>query len=273
MLLCVGEDAKGPLAYKKDGVELNGKTLKWKDLSSIEDTGGGKIEIPQDLIEPVVADGWNRDAIKKLKPILEKREPETTLRPPFEGRWLAVVDKTGHHQIKIWAITAIDFVKVDGKGFLYKTDAKTVEDFHGWGQPVYAAADGDVSYAIDTFPDMPVNKSGKFEEANIVTIHHTREEATTYCHLKKGSVTVKQGDKVKRGQKIGEVGNSGASGLPHLHFAMILPVYAKSGTGQYVGIPYRFEECTLVEANKTACKVKIVRARPQEGWVLECPKP
>lgn len=39
-----------------------------------------------------------------------------------------------------------------------------------------------------------------------------------YGHLQKGSVMVKRGDRVKRGQVLGRLGNSGNSSAPHLHF-------------------------------------------------------
>ena len=39
-----------------------------------------------------------------------------------------------------------------------------------------------------------------------------------YAHLQSGSLKVKQGDKIKRGEVIGLVGNSGNTSAPHLHF-------------------------------------------------------
>ncbi len=53
---------------------------------------------------------------------------------------------------------------------------------------------------------------------NLVRIDHPGGLRTTYLHLKKGSVTVKPGDRVTAGQTIGQVGSSGKSSDPHLHF-------------------------------------------------------
>jgi murein DD-endopeptidase MepM/ murein hydrolase activator NlpD len=56
---------------------------------------------------------------------------------------------------------------------------------------------------------------------NLVFIQHEGEWAgyvTQYCHLKTGSVTVKVGDTVKKGQVIGIEGNTGHSFGEHLHF-------------------------------------------------------
>ena len=39
-----------------------------------------------------------------------------------------------------------------------------------------------------------------------------------YAHLQPGSIRVKPGDRVRRGQVLGLLGNSGNSDAPHLHF-------------------------------------------------------
>ena len=53
---------------------------------------------------------------------------------------------------------------------------------------------------------------------NAVVITHADGFDTIYAHLRKGSVAVKKGDSVKRGQRIGSVGLSGLTEFPHLHF-------------------------------------------------------
>ena len=58
------------------------------------------------------------------------------------------------------------------------------------------------------------------------------------CHLKRGSVKVKQGDFVSLGQQIAEVGNSGSSIQPHLHIQVMsndryFPLFANL-------LPFRF---------------------------------
>lgn len=53
---------------------------------------------------------------------------------------------------------------------------------------------------------------------NYVKIKHNNGYRTLYAHLKYGSVTVKVGDKVKKGQVIGYMGNTGHSFGAHLHF-------------------------------------------------------
>jgi hypothetical protein len=60
-----------------------------------------------------------------------------------------------------------------------------------------------------------------FDGGNVVVIRHPEQPgifATRYDHLKQGSITVSPGDQVSRGQRIADVGSSGNSTGPHLHF-------------------------------------------------------
>ena len=62
-----------------------------------------------------------------------------------------------------------------------------------------------------------------FNAGNFILIMHQRnpEAAITfYAHLRKGSIIVANGQRVKKGEKIAEVGSSGASLTPHLHFGV-----------------------------------------------------
>lgn len=79
-------------------------------------------------------------------------------------------------------------------------------DFHAsTGTPVYAAAEGVIIKA---------DFSTTF--GNVVQINHGYGISTLYAHLHK--IDAKVGQKVKRGELIGEVGNTGLSVGPHLHY-------------------------------------------------------
>jgi murein DD-endopeptidase MepM/ murein hydrolase activator NlpD len=77
------------------------------------------------------------------------------------------------------------------------------------GTPIYAAAGGVV-----------VTQEFQSEYGNIVEIDHGNDLISRYAHSSR--VSVKKGDLIKRGQKIAEVGNTGRSTGPHLHFEVLV---------------------------------------------------
>lgn len=76
------------------------------------------------------------------------------------------------------------------------------------GTEIYAANDGVVSLSEST------NEYGE-----TIIIKHNSDFSTLYGHILPGSILVKAGDTVKKGQKIAEVGSSGTTGN-HLHFSV-----------------------------------------------------
>lgn len=93
-------------------------------------------------------------------------------------------------------------------------------DHGGPNMPVYAPADGTVYLAKDGMDN--TYKTGKPDYGNYVMIQHAPGVWTLSGHLLKGSVCVKKGQKVKRGQQVGNMGNSGYSDGPHDHFEVYL---------------------------------------------------
>lgn len=75
------------------------------------------------------------------------------------------------------------------------------------GTPVYAPASGKVVLARDTFMN-----------GNLVIVDHGQGVSTLYAHL--DSMAVKVGDSLRAGEKLGEVGTTGRSTGPHLHWGL-----------------------------------------------------
>jgi len=73
------------------------------------------------------------------------------------------------------------------------------------GTPIYATANGVVSYAG--------RMSGY---GNMVKLDHKYGYSTRYGHMSK--ILVRKGQTIKKGEKIGEVGNTGVSTAPHVHY-------------------------------------------------------
>ena len=86
------------------------------------------------------------------------------------------------------------------------------------GVPAYAVLDGIVVYSHDGEYDM--NTEPLNVPANCVIIDHGNDLYGHYWHFRNGSVSVVAGDQVVTGQQIAEVGSSGSSTAPHLHFEL-----------------------------------------------------
>ncbi|MDR1346697.1 MAG: M23 family metallopeptidase [Bacteroidales bacterium] len=101
-----------------------------------------------------------------------------------------------------------------GFGYRYHPILKTLRMHTGVdiaaerGTPVYAAADGVVA-----------NEGGTSGYGIVVLINHGYSYQTLYAHLSKKAVN--PGKRVKRGELIGYVGNTGLSVGPHLHYEVI----------------------------------------------------
>lgn len=93
-------------------------------------------------------------------------------------------------------------------------------DKGGPNMPVFAPADGTVYLAVDGQDNC--YPWGKPDYGNYVMIQHAPGVWTLSGHLLKGSVCVKKGQKVKRGQQVALMGNSGYSDGPHDHFEVYL---------------------------------------------------
>jgi hypothetical protein len=91
------------------------------------------------------------------------------------------------------------------------------------GVEVRAAAAGTVDALRDGMADVSLNEAGRQaiegkECGNGIRLAHGDDWTTWYCHLRRGSLMVGQGDRVEAGQPLALVGLSGETSFPHVHF-------------------------------------------------------
>lgn len=90
----------------------------------------------------------------------------------------------------------------------------------GWtslysNQPIVSIEDGTVVTAVDGYNNTYPNKK---IYGNYVVVKHSDGNYSLYGHVLKGSICVKRGQKVSKGQQIARMGNTGYSMGQHLHF-------------------------------------------------------
>ncbi|MGE4296572.1 MAG: M23 family metallopeptidase [Desulfovibrionaceae bacterium] len=105
------------------------------------------------------------------------------------------------------------------------TDFRIPRDMMDRGVPVLAATDGVVLRTRDGMPDVNVRQAGLDTvngrgAGNSVIVDHGDGWSTQYSHLRQGSVAVKPGDSVAKGQQIGLVGLSGMTEFPHVELVV-----------------------------------------------------
>jgi murein DD-endopeptidase MepM/ murein hydrolase activator NlpD len=125
-------------------------------------------------------------------------------------------------------------VITDQEGKQYKNSGDLPGDYFCYDKDVLAPADGIIEAVHTGIAD---NKIGDVDTVNnwgnTVVIKHEDYLYSKLSHLKEGSIKHVAGDRVKQGDLIGRVGNSGRSPYPHLHFQFQATPYIGSATLYY----------------------------------------
>jgi murein DD-endopeptidase MepM/ murein hydrolase activator NlpD len=228
-------------------------------------------------------DGQGRPVEARASLRVEEHPSANTYSFPLAGTWYvgAAPSLHSHHR---WAVNeefALDLVALAGDGRTHKGDGVRLDDYYGYGREVLAVADGTVvdvttngvesndmlrkpGESPDVFDQRTRAKQNellaqgyKAVIGNCVVVRHSGGEYSHYAHLKQGSVRVKAGDTVARGQVIGQLGQTGNSTEPHLHFQLTDgpdPMYSR-------GIPIVFKDLPVEGLD-------LVGRPLQTGWIV-----
>ncbi len=162
---------------------------------------------------------------------------------PFYGEWTVTQGHNGQYTHKAAWRHAWDFVILDREGKQYQNSGNQVQDYYCFGKIVLAPADGIVVTVIDSIHDNQI-----------------------------GDVNVRDNwgnTVVKKGQIVGQCGNSGRSPYPHLHFQFQSNPYIGSAT-----IEYPFGHYLLKEDSGYALKafdypvIDQILSNPQKNEIL-----
>jgi hypothetical protein len=163
------------------------------------------------------------------------RRPPVVIGPPLRGdRFIAAdscCDATRHTRaalpvdgrVRIAQRFAVDWEQMDDASRIYVGPREQLSSYTIYGREALAVADAQVASIVDGLPEQT---PGKFPEAiaiaqadgNAVILDLGQGRFALYAHLQPGSLRVRAGDRVTRGQVLGLVGNTGNSVAPHLHF-------------------------------------------------------
>ena len=139
---------------------------------------------------------------------------------------------------------AIDWIKFGPNGQLWSGSVGKNANWFGYGAEIIAVADAVVASVNASVPENKPDTDSRAVPVTLETIAGdyvildlSNGRYAMYAHMQPASIRVKAGDKVRRGQVLGLVGNSGNSDGPHLHFQIC---DADSPLGSE-GLPFVFE--------------------------------
>ena len=203
------------------------------------------------------------------------------IRPPLRGEWFAAngpSNLSGHRRtalaldgtVAIGQRFAIDFLQVDSAGRTWRpgSDSTKNASYYAYGNEIHAVGDGIVVETKDSIPEnSPRSAVARAVPITLVTVggNHIVVDMghghfAFYAHLQPGTLRVKLGDRVKAGQVLALLGNSGNSTEPHLHFHMgdgVSPLGSE-------GIPYALSSMELLgRCELSAAGVRCTRSTPR----------
>jgi len=236
-------------------IEPGGRNVvfRWVELSS-------NLPMPVRLMHRVVfsssADSTVDTTLENFEvPVNQASVP--TLSPPFNGGiWLAADGPANNssHRRSITAIDgyiysaerfAVDLIKVGPNGDSRYDGATRNENWWGYGEPVLAVADGEITEVVDGIPDNPPRVLPPVTLDNIagnyVILQIAPNRFVTYAHLQNGSIKVRPHGHVHRGDTLALLGNSGnTTGVLHLQ------VTDRNSVLQSQGVPFVFSRFTYL---------------------------
>ncbi|MFD2380008.1 M23 family metallopeptidase [Paenibacillus xanthanilyticus] len=164
-----------------------------------------------------------------------------TYDPPFEGEWTALSAGPSILMNELYEDDfrryGIDWI-IANNGYTFKpgSDRLNNESYYAYGQKILAPQDGVVIEAADGTADNEM--AGVYDESmdmpfgNYVILDHRNGEFSFLAHMKNGSLRVQPGDSVRKGDWLGNCGNSGVILQPMLHMEVF--------DANHVSVPIRW---------------------------------
>ncbi|MCP4156981.1 MAG: M23 family metallopeptidase [bacterium] len=222
----------------------------------------------------------------QLKTVVYRQKNEYLF--PVTGRWW-VASASSTHSHHRWVSNqefALDLGQLGKDMLTYRGKRNKSSDFYCFGKDIVAVADGTVVKVLTGLKDNDdffqrenesdadfrkrslvnqqkyVDMGLEYAGGNSIVIEHKGGEYSYYGHLKHGTIKLKKGDNVSQGQLIGQVGHSGNSDEPHLHFQFCDgadPFYSR-------GLPIKYKNAHALANDFGNLYLKhgdVVTAKPQ----------
>jgi len=223
------------------------------------------------------------------------RKPVVLSPPLYGGKWVAVngcctmnahrgatlaIDGT----VRVPERFAIDFVQLNDEDRLFDGPLDDLSSYAYFGAPVHAAAPGRVVGVKRNLREqvpgaLPPDATIQMAGGNYVVVAIGHGRYAFYAHLMTGSLRVHRGQKVKTGQILGRLGNTGNTDGPHLHFHVMnspsplqssgLPFVFRSFQGQgVVGNVAEIQAGDVAEIDRHRLRGRYRNLLPMENQIV-----
>lgn len=203
-------------------------------------------------------------ALALVRPPRQDQREAVVIASPVRGRWTVVhspASSVPSHGVRGYGQShAVDIIhpRPDGTAPTYPVFGgfEGPEGFTSFGEPIHSVADGVVVRVVDGARDHLSRTSwlafgymmviDGFRDlggpravvGNHVVIEHDPGVFSLHAHVRRGSAAVSVGDRVSEGTVIGQVGNSGNTSEPHLHFQLM----DRPSPLKAAGLPFVFRD-------------------------------
>jgi hypothetical protein len=192
-------------------------------------------------------------ALQVARMYMPPRNP-VTIAMPFQGEWYVFSGGRGVFVNDHWTTSsqrnALDVFQVVNRSS-HRDDSKRLTSYYAFGKPLLAPAAGRITALLDTRPDLAIGDSDRrHPEGNYLVMDIGDGRYVMMGHLKQGSARVEVGDRVRLGQALALVGNSGNTSEPHLHMQVQnVPSFdvADAGIRTY---PILFRDAVLIRGGE-----------------------
>ena len=169
--------------------------------------------------------------------VLVRRGPPLIVGSPLRGEgWLALsaLSNTNSHRRTLVVVNgkariaqrfATDWTRIGADGLAFRGDPSKNANWSAYGAEILAVANATVVDVKDGIPENDPTSDKKAVPITLETVGGNyiildlgNGYFAFYAHLQPKSIRVKIGDKVRRGQVLALLGNSGQADAPHLHF-------------------------------------------------------
>lgn len=270
--------ALGAAATPTNKVEAGQSAAIWMDVAL--DSGA---EMPTELthsIDVTVAKPIPglvpANLTQPVAPVAVATRQPVSIAPPLDGpNWLngdGCCGMSAHRMAlnpingKLYAAErfAIDYVQLDNGFRMFSGPATQNESYPYFGSQIHAVGDGKVVAVRDGLPEQTPTKTPTGLPLDEYGGNHVVQDLgdgnyAYYAHLQPGTITVKPGDELSTGTPFAELGNSGNTDAPHLHFHVMDgpdPLMAN-------GLPFVIKNFTLAQrVASTAALATVLTGKP-----------